>query len=122
MSDPCTTLEPKLSAYADGELVGEEALELRRHVAACATCGATVTRYDDLRDRLRRVRIPRLDEAMVASMIARARDAGPGWGQLAAAALIAALLPAALALCPAPGRSRLPCTCDVVTPALDSEL
>lgn len=44
-SDDCDAVEPLLSAYFDGELVGVERAEVERHLAGCRRCRAVVEAY-----------------------------------------------------------------------------
>jgi RNA polymerase sigma factor (sigma-70 family) len=43
--DRCAELQPRLSAFCDGELGPAEAAELREHLRACAHCRATMRAY-----------------------------------------------------------------------------
>jgi len=41
----CAALEPLISACCDGELEGEELIEIRNHLAACGQCRATLRAF-----------------------------------------------------------------------------
>jgi anti-sigma factor RsiW len=48
--------DPRLSAYLDGELSAEEAAEVERHLAECATCRARLRALERIAKTLRRAR------------------------------------------------------------------
>ena len=119
MSPSCSRVEPLLSPYADGELADDEAALVREHVATCEGCSHIVDSHGRVRDRLLAAQFPALAPATAETLLARARTPAIRWGQLAAAVLVAALVPAAIAVTAPKPRKQSSCACDVIAPALD---
>jgi anti-sigma factor RsiW len=116
----CSRCEPLLSQFVDGELGTEDTSTVRQHLETCADCKVRVTTEERVRQRILDARYPAVSSATVARLLLRARNPVVRWGQLAAAALIAAVIPFSIAV--STPRRQPSCTCDVVTPALDTEL
>lgn len=119
-SEACARLESALSPYVDGELPGDETARVREHLAACPACAARAEAHRSVARSILAARAPALAPETVRALLARAQEPPRfRWGQLAAAVLLAALIPAALAVTTPRPRPSGSCACDVVTPGLD---
>lgn len=88
-------LQRQLGAYLDGELLPEEAAEVRRHLAECAACTAELHDLRTTRTLLRRLSPPPVPDDFVDDLRARlAAEATAGrrawWGPVPRPAVLAA--------------------------------
>lgn len=116
---PCPRFDSLLSPYLDGELAVDEASQVREHVAICEACRAVVASHQLVRGRLVGAQFPALAPEVVHTLFERARSPRAGWGQLAAAVIFAALVPAAIAFSAPRVRTPPVSATDTVSPDLD---
>lgn len=105
MKGPCREFRQDLVAYLDGELGGEAAQALARHLEACADCRREALALERTARALQALQVPALPPGLEERVLARVRrEGGPVWpvlrvrwaGRLVAAA--AAVLLAGLAV------------------------
>jgi anti-sigma factor RsiW len=121
MSETCARFESLLSPYTDGELAPSDEAAVRAHVAACEACSKVVATHGSVKSRLLEARYPALAPEAARKLVARAQEPRQviPWRQIAAAVIVAVLVPAAFALRAPRVLPDAICPCDVVAPEID---
>jgi hypothetical protein len=101
----CAEVTEMLSAYADGEIGGRRAAELRVHIAQCDSCRAQLEALGALQSRLTEMmgepmEATDVSDLVMASLPARTTPRPVRWGWVGAAACLLILLGAWLMLSP----------------------